>query len=144
MRQLSFGNRTLVLIHASENKVISELESPFAILLSAETVAPSIEQKSIVDSAMANGCVEFCCVGKYSEELHDAIDTMLEESGHLHVVTTWHHDEPLEDSIFYFVNLAGSKPPTLVAVVDGEYDLQHVLLETISQGKAQGDYKSKR
>lgn len=133
MRKLFFGSRTLWLVDSSESEALTELNNPFAILLSAETSAPGPQQKRIIDVAIAHGCVEFCCIGRYAEELHDSIDTMLEERELFKIVTTWHINEPLEESIHYFINLAGSKPSTLVAVFDKECELQQMLQAGFTQ-----------
>ena len=133
MRKLFCGSRTLVLVDSSESEALTKLNNPFALLLPAETGTPGPQQKRIIDVALAHGCVEFCCIGRYAEELHDSIDTMLEERELFNVVTTWHMNEPLEESIHYFINLAGSKPPTLVAVFDQECELQQMLQASFPQ-----------
>ena len=42
---------------------------------------------------------------------------MLEDAGRPDVVTTWHGHEPLDEALYYFVNLAGGRPSILVAAV---------------------------
>ncbi|HNN97411.1 MAG TPA: hypothetical protein PKI03_34320 [Pseudomonadota bacterium] len=133
MRKLLFGNRTLVLVDSSESEALTKLNNPFAILLPAETSTPGPQQKRMIGVAIAHGCVEFCCIGRYAEALHDSIDAMLEERELFNVVTTWHMNEPLEESIHYFINLAGSKPPTLVAVFDQACELQQLLQASFTQ-----------
>jgi hypothetical protein len=133
MHQESFGSRRLVLLGPTETEVFASLHGPFALLLLAEAKMPSADFQDMIHAALVNGCVEFCCMGKYSEELHDSIDALLEERGLVQIVTTWHGDEPLEESLYYFVNLAGSRPPTLLAMVEGNHTFENVLRKTFKE-----------
>ena len=81
---------------------------------------------------MDRGCVEFCCVGPQAELLHDALDEVLEERGALEVVTTWHTDD--SDAAEYFLFAAGSKLPTLLALVAAHPELVALLEQEAGSG----------
>lgn len=87
------------------------------MLLVAEREEPDEEQKRLIVAAIGTGCREFCCLGRYADRLHDYVDYLLEDQGLTDVVTTAHENEPLDDALYYFLNLAAGKPATIVAVV---------------------------
>jgi hypothetical protein len=120
VKELLVSKRRLLVIGPTEVEAISGLSRPFVMLLVAGQKNPDDAQKQLIDSAVASGCVEFCCIGDHSEALHDYIDSVLEDRCIVDVVTTWHNDEPLEEALFYFAKLAGARPSTLVAAVDGD------------------------
>jgi hypothetical protein len=120
MRVVVFGRRELIMLQLTETDELLKLGRIFAVLLSAAPNGPTWAERRIVETSVASGCVELCCVGAGAENLHDYIDEVLEERGLVNVVTTWHTDESMEDALHYFLHLAGSSPPTLVAVVEDE------------------------
>jgi hypothetical protein len=88
---------------------------PFAALVVSDS-------KSHIDAVMhgaaalvQQGCVELCCVGALSENLHDRLDDWLEAAGRLDIITTWHED--LAEGAEYFLFGAGAQRLALVAVV---------------------------
>ncbi len=133
MQTIVFGARTLVIVHVTEVAALSKVARPFAMLLSATPDCRSLDEQRIINGAAASGCLEFCCVGDNSEDLHDYVDGILEDRGLLDVVTTWHAAESMEEALFYFVHLAGSRPPTLVAVIGKEPGLLKALEEAIAE-----------
>ena len=135
MQRITFGDRILVVLHPTELVALSAVSPPFAMMLRAPLECPSTDQRRLIDAAAGSGCVEFCCIGPHSEMLHDYIDGILEDRELFNVVTTWNTDEPLEDSLHYFVHLAGGRPPTIVAAIgdDADHELLPCLERTIGK-----------
>ena len=58
------------------------------------------------------GCVYFCCWGPGCERLHDVIDEEYSKDGlSVHddestIMTTWHDDQSLEESVWFALNVA--------------------------------------
>lgn len=97
------------------------LPSTFAVLLPAFDAEERRAAEAVVTPLVELGCIEFCCVGPQAEELHDAIDWVIEEKKGLHVVTTW--DESQTEACEYFVHAAGGRPPGLLGLVENHPEL---------------------
>jgi len=120
------GKRKLVFLSLDQSPSIS-LSQPFATLFPAFDEVERRQAEAMARILMAQGCVEFCCVGPEAELLHDSIDEIVEQKGALDVVTTWHTD--YSDASEYFLFAAGGKPPTLLALVASHPDLVALLEE---------------
>lgn len=92
---------------------------PFAVMLPGFNDAERSAAENIVAQLIDSGCGEFGCIGEQAEQLHDAIDWIVEDKQVLKIVTTWHHD--IAEGCDYFVAAAGGGTPGLVALV-----LEHV------------------
>jgi hypothetical protein len=77
--------------------------------------APTEEQtklREIMQPLVDRGLVYFCAWGRGCEAVHDAVDRCdIERENHaakpeLFIMTTWHHDEPLEEAVWFFKELA--------------------------------------
>ncbi|HCF62685.1 MAG TPA: hypothetical protein DFS52_32435 [Myxococcales bacterium] len=73
------------------------------------------------------GSVELCAVGPEAEQLHDALDAVLEASGALEVVTTWH--QSISDACDYFLYAAAAGRANLLALIGEHPELQAMLVE---------------
>jgi hypothetical protein len=133
MKDLLVSQRRLLVIGPTDVEALSGLSKPFVMLLVGVCQDPDDAQRQLIDSAVASGCIEFCCIGDHAEALHDYIDSVLEGRGIVDVVTTWHSDEPLEEALFYFANLAGGKPSTLVAAVDNDAGLVNEIRQALGE-----------
>jgi hypothetical protein len=110
-------NRYLILrpIGESLECCVPLITAPFVAMLPAHESVDLSLAEDVVARLVDLGCIEFCCVGKRAEMLHDAIDWIVEDKNALGVVTTWHQDVP--EACDYFVNTAGSTPKCLLALV---------------------------
>jgi hypothetical protein len=133
MKDIPISQRRLLVIGPTEVGALSGLSSPFVMLLVGVQKDPDDAQRQLIDSAVASGCIEFCCIGDHAETLHDYVDSVLEGRGIVDVVTTWHSDEPLEEALFYFAKLAGGRPPTLVAVVDNDAGIMNGIRQALGE-----------
>jgi hypothetical protein len=88
-----------------------ELPSPhFACLLVWDSADDLVETISSIASRLIRaGCAFFCASGSGCERVHDIFDD--EELGdgteydpESVILTTWHDDEPLRDTLFFFLN----------------------------------------
>ena len=80
------------------------------------------------------------CVGSSSEALHDFIDDVIldkvlineldQERG---VVTTWHADESVEDTLSYFFNALPGQDCNLGAILDSDIVADRCLLEKLKE-----------
>jgi hypothetical protein len=95
------------------------------ITTSSEEITPI--EKSYLESFLSSNCTEIYCVGTAAEKTHDIVDEIIEEKGFFEILTTWVSDESLEDISFYFLNVAGSKPSTLLAITNGDTVLEKAL-----------------
>jgi hypothetical protein len=111
------GDRALLIqsLRESSGELRPLLVAPFAAMLPAFDEGEGMRATMIVQDLVLLGCVEFSFVGPEAERLHDAIDQVLEDSGALNIVTTWHHD--LAEGCEYFVLAAGGRPGVLLALV---------------------------
>lgn len=119
MTTLRLGERKLIIITIEEDSAVSKLRQPFAILIPADQPSLGSSEKRLIKAAATKRCREYCCVGPYSEQLHDYIDGVLEDRGLIDVLTTWHTDESPDEALEYFVHVAGGAPSSLVAAIKG-------------------------
>ena len=82
----------------------------FGVLLAWDCASESPEVLSrIAEKLISLGGVYFCCWGNGCELLHDSIDhAAMEIDVHSDPVlmTTWHADESLRETLWYFINSA--------------------------------------
>ncbi len=105
------------------------LVPPFAVLLSAFDERERRSAEAAVLGLVDLGCVEFCCVGSEADQLHESIDSIVEDRGWFDIVTTGDADET--EACEYFVLAAAGAPPLLVALVTSHPGVVAILLETI-------------
>jgi hypothetical protein len=81
---------------------------PTVCLVAADTLSPAMDIDAIVDLFVPSGCTFFMTWGEAADELHDAFDYALEERGadFLHVVTTSHKGESVNDVAWFLANSA--------------------------------------
>ncbi len=130
MEFIDFNSRKICFI--SSNKVIlSDFpKGKYAVLIYADTET-SIDW-ALVESLLSTNCTEFYCVGMLAEKTHDIIDTIIESQGLFEIVTTWAKEEILEDIVFYFLNIAGAKPATLLAITNGDKAIEEALKRAVA------------
>lgn len=85
---------------------------PFAVLLTchAPILLNCSSKRALVERLLVSGTKAFVCVGDFSEPWHDIIDDWIEAFDQQHgtdksntVITTFHTDESLEDTVNFFV-----------------------------------------
>lgn len=85
----------------------------FTLLLAWD--APDLKAEILMDlfhPLVDRGMVYFCAWGNRCEEVHDAVDSYVMEKEHSKgeadylLMTTWHHNEPLEEAFWFFKMLA--------------------------------------
>lgn len=109
----------------------ADIVKPFAVMLPAYNDAEQSVAKDIIAALVDFGCVEFCCVGRQAEELHDAIDWIIEDKNALSVITTWHED--IAEACEYFVYTAGSAPKCLLALIAEDSEIVVVLRRLMAE-----------
>jgi hypothetical protein len=118
----------------------------FVCLLSWNAQRVPVETISAVaERLLGLGCVYFCCRGRDCERVHDVIDEVLVGDGNanvawLDVMTTWHDNEALEDTIDFFLESACptdrylSKCTSAVALTIGsEYEVTCIELAVVTK-----------
>ena len=121
-------NRRLLIVPL--DSWIADPAQEFAALAPAWTAADILEAKNNFARLIAFGsCLEICCVGPRSEELHDALDEIIEDCGQLSVVTTSQND-PTE-GCDYFLRLSGGRPKLLVTFASANPELVQTLVGII-------------
>jgi hypothetical protein len=133
MDVIVFGDRRLFVLAEGDASEVAKIRGPFAMMLAASSIIPTEAQRRLIETAVERGCIEFCCVGPFGEQLHDYTDGLLEDRGELEIVTTWHVEEPLEDTVHYFLHVAGEKALTLIAAISDAPDLARALKEGIAE-----------
>ncbi|WP_438007156.1 hypothetical protein WME89_53040 [Sorangium sp. So ce321] len=103
------------------------IQRPFVTLLPAFNPSERQQAEAITMNLIDLGCVELCCVGPEAEQLHDALDSIIEVSSALDVVTTWHEDPT--DACEYFLHAAAGGRAHLLALILSHPELQAVLQE---------------
>jgi len=90
----------------------------FRLLVVGDTSQLSVRAISdLAAAALERGMVYCCCWGEGCERFHDIVDEVIvaddlgprKFSGSKPddvIVTTWHEDEPLEEALYYFAQLA--------------------------------------
>ncbi|MGK3968045.1 immunity 53 family protein [Sorangium sp. So ce1667] len=101
------------------------LQRPFVTLLPAFNPPERQQAEAITKDLIELGCVELCCVGPEAEQLHDALDSIIEANDALDVVTTW-HEEPTEACEYFLYAAAGGRAH-LLALVLSHPELQSML-----------------
>ncbi|MGK3985804.1 hypothetical protein WME99_22345 [Sorangium sp. So ce136] len=120
------GNRKLVISSLGASADHS-IQRPFVTLLPAFNPPERQQAEAITKDLIDLGCVEFCCVGHEAEQLHDALDNIIEARNALEVVTTW-HEEP-SDACEYFLYAAAGGRANLLALLLSHPELQAMLEE---------------
>ena len=88
---------------------------PFLVMLPAFSRQERIASEGIAINLVDLGCIDFCCVGQQAEQLHDAIDYIIEDKNNLSVLTTWHCD--IKEGCEYFIFAAGIGVRFRIAIV---------------------------
>jgi hypothetical protein len=120
--------RSLHILHIDDVESVAEfydqLPASFACLIAWDTSADEITSIShLADSLLRRGAAYVCAWGSHCELVHDVFDEALVaislETGQLPaVMTTWHHEEPLDDVLFYLMycsHLDDSYKPPMIA-----------------------------
>jgi hypothetical protein len=102
------------------------IASPFVALVPAFNREGRSQIEALAGALIDQGCVEFCCVGPEAEQLHDALDWIIEDKATLDVVTTWFEDEAEACEFFLLTTLV--RQLGLLAVVS-----EHPALEACLQ-----------
>lgn len=92
-------------------------ESPFGdrafamLLVACDPNLSNDERNALADAAVAANCRYACCLGIACSQWDDAIDWAylatnenFDPPGETFVMTTWHENEPLSDTVFFFMN----------------------------------------
>jgi hypothetical protein len=81
---------------------------PTVCLLAADALSASLDLSALVDRLVPAGCCYFMTWGAAADELHDALDEVLEDRGgdFLAAVTASHKGEPAEDVAWFMANAA--------------------------------------
>ncbi|MBT9099072.1 hypothetical protein KFZ76_15330 [Methylovulum psychrotolerans] len=111
---INFGTRVIAIGSVKDEPSLN-LSAPFAVLLPAANKLECLEAGRRIVTFLAMGCIEFCCVGKAAEFLHDAIDEVIEDRAAFEVVTTYDLDET--EGCEYFLFAAGGGSTGLLALV---------------------------
>lgn len=120
------GNRELI-ISSLGALPDHPLQRPFVTLLPAFNTAERQEAEAMTEGLIDLGCIEICCIGPEAEQLHDALDEVIEQKGALEVVTTWHEDST--DACEYFLRAAAGGRAALLALISSHPELQAALEE---------------
>ena len=122
------GSRKLVISSPGASADYS-IQRPFVALLPAFNASEREQAEAITKDLIDLGCVELCCVGPEAEQLHDALDSIIEAGNALEVVTTWHED-PM-DACEYFLHAAAGGRANLLALI-----LSHPALQAMLEAEA--------
>ncbi|POZ50890.1 hypothetical protein [Methylovulum psychrotolerans] len=125
---LNFGTRVIAIGSVKDDPPIN-LSAPFAVLLPAANKVECIEAGRRIVTFLAMGCIEFCCVGKAAEFLHDTIDEVIEDKAGFEVVTTY--DLDATEGCEYFLFAAGGGSTDLLALVSEHPSLLNSLKNKI-------------
>ena len=127
------GNRRLLVV-SFESSWVASPPQEFAALVPGWTPADILDARTYFSTFVALGsCLEICCVGPRSEELHDALDEVVEDRDQLSLVTTWDVDP--EEGCDWFLRLSGTRPQLWVAFAKSNPDLVRTLVE-VATGEA--------
>ena len=99
--------------------------APLVALLRAEERWDPAPLERLVVALLERGCIQFCCVGARAEEVHDAIDWIVEERDRLEIVTTWHAERV--EAVDYVRCTAGLAGANVLALVEGDPTLVELL-----------------
>ncbi len=108
----------------------NRLSKGFVVMLHACNGQELQAATDIVSEMIYLGCNEFCCVGQASETLHDSIDGIIEDKEAFDIVTTWH--TIIKEGSEYFLNVAGNRPNSLLALVADDEEHVVTLLKVAS------------
>jgi hypothetical protein len=121
LKQIGFddaGERTLFLLSAANPADLSGMSVATGSKYFVAFVAWDARAQSGGDVArlarmlLDAGCVYFCCWGPGCERVHDIIDEEYSKDGlsvvanESAIMTTWHDDESLEESVWFALNAA--------------------------------------
>jgi hypothetical protein len=78
----------------------------FCCLIAWDASQSTVEEVSaLVDPLIKAGCVYFVCWGPSCERVHDIIDESDPYEDGV-IMTTWHSEESLEETLWFFLNVA--------------------------------------
>lgn len=115
-----FGEREVFVGEPSDISA-TNVVSPFAALVTANSQEELNEVISIASSLLGLDCKEFCCVGLKAELLHEQLDLLIEKAGLFDVVTTWHEDAV--EGCEYFLFGAGGQSLILYGLISRHPEL---------------------
>jgi hypothetical protein len=108
------------------------VNEPFPVMLPAFNGMERSAAEGMVAGLINSGCREFCCVGQQAEQLHDAIDWIIEDRHALDIVTTWHQD--IVEACEYFLFAAGIGTNCRIALVSEHAAVVSLLLNLVGGG----------
>lgn len=128
--QLVLADGRIVRLGTPWSPLPQGVTAPFVALLPAHNKEERLRAERLAAELHRLGCIELCCVGPESEQLHDALDQVMEDKDACEVVTTWHTDAT--DACEYFLFAAGGGAAALLALVADHPDLTDLLKQTAS------------
>ncbi len=96
-----------ILLISDRVSAISDLGDyvPVVIILTAWTPerASVLFWEALINYLLSKGAMYIACIGTFSELLHDEIDEFVEQNGLLHIVTTFHANDTMEEAVDFCV-----------------------------------------
>ena len=102
--------------------------APFTTLMPAFDAAERSVMEALALGLVAQGCEGFCCVGPEAELLHDGLDSIVEDAGALHVLTTGYTDEA--EAIEYLL-FSGGGTHSMIAMIGSHSELSARLIHQV-------------
>lgn len=122
LHPVSRGRLLAITPRRGVGKVLAEQKGRpvVALLTSHDTARDPADLEPVILALLDGGCDYFVCFGIASENLHDRIDDFALEhtsASDRTIMTTWHDEEPAEEVIEFFFNVAAASEKTLLVAV---------------------------
>jgi len=124
-RSIDFSRNRKLIIAELDAPLELYVQRPFATFLPAYDTVDARQAEGAAERLIDLGCVEFCSVGPQAEEVHDALDDIIEALGAPDVVTSWECDAL--EGCEYFLFAAGGRTVGLLAVTSRHAELETML-----------------
>jgi hypothetical protein len=117
-----------IFIGRLDDGIPEDVSGSLAVLLTAFSNEECRIGLSMIPVLVEKNCTQIVCVGRFSEQLHDEIDSAIEDMRRPDILTTFHTDAA--EACEYFVYAVGSVTSTLLALISNHLSLVDILKKT--------------
>lgn len=129
--EFEIGGVSLDLIPLEQVEEISSVASAVAAVMVVADEELSRRACSVIAQLYRRGCRLFAFVGPRSEQSHDCFDEVLQELVDDVPMTTYHVDEPRDDTAAMVVMYLRDKSSSQILLVDGSRDASAEIVRSL-------------
>jgi len=128
MEDLSNDCYNFIILSIGDISIDTLTNEKYVILVNARTEDSIINIKEKMFFLISSQCKEIYCIGHFAEILHDAFDDYIADNCFENILTSFDRDTTkIDDICSYFFEAAGRGVSNLVALLDNDKEIEHIL-----------------